>query len=786
MDAAPVDPVTAPLVASRTRLTDAAEEGGGHSRANERGRWRGCPPSHAPLHHGLTLSPRCPWLTLPALLLALISCERPQPPSEQPQQPSEQPQRPSAAVTPPSYVGSDVCEACHGQEHGTWSRSSHGLNMALVRPDRVLGDFERDNEYHYEGTHSRMLRAGDRFFMEYTGPDHKTARHSVDYLLGVNRHQVYLHKLPDGRLQVLPTHWNVREAAWRDSREGPVTGGPIPLPVTSSGYWSNYSRTYNRACMECHASVSRKRFDVATHTYASTFDPSIGCEACHGPGGPHVAARQDPDPAAQALDPGLFDLAGLSQREAIDLCASCHARKRIYQEGFEPGERAEDYFVPDVWGDPGLFHVDGRSSEATTYNYVEFLQSACVRRSTERLDCGGGCHAPHAARATEPLTVQQSNRPCARCHPKYCADPSAHSFHAADSEGSRCVECHMPLADQMGMKLRDHTISVPLPELTSRFGVPNACTDCHRNDSAEWATGHVAAWYGQSPTFQAYRARTLQRAEVLDQVLSGKGASVPVPVLVDWLDNTAESIIQRGSAAKFLGTAARVPEANEALLRHLHDSEPVVRYYVVDALAHRGHLAALREALSDPARTVRLRAFEGLYMLNPTIAKETEPLVARVAAEYRHLQDVVRGDDPRLVAAVALTHFKRGDLLETERLLRHGVALTEPVPNLRVELIQFLLHQGRLDEVAREVEELEAVDPDSVAARACRARLLFALEQHDAALPMVQSLIDEGKAPKWLLDVQAVILRSMARQGFRGRLPAGMGPGSVPGRPPGR
>jgi len=740
------------------------------------------------------LSLRALWV-IPALLLALLSCDKPQQPSNKPQQPSNkpqqpsskpQPQQPSAAGATTGYVGSDACEACHEEEHDTWSRSSHGLNMAPVRPDRVLGDFERDNEYRYEGTHSRMQREGDRFFMEYTGADAKTARYSVDYLLGVNRHQVYLHRFPDGRLQVLPTHWNVRQGAWRDSREGPVTRGPKPLPVTNSSYWSNYTRTYNRACMECHSSVSRKRFDLASHTYASTFDPAIGCEACHGPGGPHVAARQDPDPAVQALDPGLFDLTELSQRRAIDVCASCHARKRIYQEGFKPGERAEDYFVPDVWGDPGLFHVDGRSSEATTYNYVEFLQSACVRRSTERLDCNGGCHVPHAARASEPPSVAESNRPCARCHPGYGADPSPHTFHAADSEGSRCIGCHMPLADQMGMKLRDHTISVPLPELTSRFGVPNACTDCHRHDSAEWATGHVQAWYGQSPSFQAYRARTLQRAEVLDKVFAGKHAEVPVPVLVEWLDNTAESIIQRASAAKFLGKAPRVREATEALRRHLHDSDPVVRYYVVDALArHRRTSAALREALGDRARTVRLRAFEALYMLNPAIAKDTDPRVARVATEYRHLQDVVRGDDPRQVAAVALAHFERRDLRETERLLRHGVKLTEPVTHLRVELIQFLLHQGRLDDVIREVEALEAVDPESVAARACRARLLFAQQKPEAALPMVQRLEDEGQAPKWLLDVRAVILRRMATERLMRRQPAGMEPGARPPGPPG-
>jgi len=653
--------------------------------------------------------------------------------------------------------------------------------MAAVTPERVLGDFERDNEYRYEGTRSLMEREGERYFMTFTGPDGKTRRYSVDYVLGVNRHQIYLHRFPDGRLQVLPTHWNVREGAWRDSREGPVTAGPKPLPVTDAGYWSNYSRTYNRACMECHASVTRKRFDPEARTYASVFDPAIGCEACHGPSAAHVAARKDPDPARQAADPGLFDLAGQPQREAIDLCGSCHAGKRIYQEGFRPGERAEDYFVPEVWG-RGVFYVDGRSSEATSYNYVEFMQSACVRRSTERLDCNSGCHVPHAARDATP-TVQQSNRPCARCHHAYVTDPSTHTFHAADSEGSRCVECHMPLADQMGMKLRDHTIGVPLPELTQLYEVPNACNDCHSDDSAEWASRHVEAWYGQSPTFQAYRARTLARAKVLQRVFAADGRGLPVPELIAWLDNTAESIIQRASAASYLGQARGSADAVEALRRHRHDSDPVVRYYVIDGLAqHRGTEATLREALGDRARTVRLRAFEELLLRSPSVRSDPDPQVARVTAEHKHLERTVSGDDPRGLSARALAAFRHRDVKEAERLLRYGVALSEPVPKLRMDLIQLLVSQGRLNEVAAEVAKLREADPRGVETLAAQARLLMALGRFSEALTVMEPLFAAGTAPEWLGAIRATALRKLATQGARGARGPG-GPPRGPGRP---
>ena len=34
---------------------------------------------------------------------------------------------------------------------------------------------------------------------------------------------------------------------------------------------------------------------------------------------------------------------------------------------------------------------------------------------------------------------------------------------------------------------RDHTFQPPVPELTARYGVPNACTTCHEDKSPEWA-----------------------------------------------------------------------------------------------------------------------------------------------------------------------------------------------------------------------------------------------------------------------------------------------------------
>src|SRR5208282_3968263 len=68
------------------------------------------------------------------------------------------------------------------------------------------------------------------------------------------------------------------------------------------------------------------------------------------------------------------------------------------------------------------------------------------------------------------------------------------------SAGAQCVECHMPTRTYMVVdQRRDHSIRIPRPDLSVRLGTPNACTRCHLNKSARWASDAVSKWYAQRP-----------------------------------------------------------------------------------------------------------------------------------------------------------------------------------------------------------------------------------------------------------------------------------------------
>ena len=72
-----------------------------------------------------------------------------------------------------------------------------------------------------------------------------------------------------------------------------------------------------------------------------------------------------------------------------------------------------------------------------------------------------------------------------------------HHFHAPEGEGAQCADCHAPTRTYMGVDpRRDHSFRVPRPDLSVKLGTPNACNDCHEDQSPEWALAAVAKWYG--------------------------------------------------------------------------------------------------------------------------------------------------------------------------------------------------------------------------------------------------------------------------------------------------
>jgi predicted CXXCH cytochrome family protein len=132
----------------------------------------------------------------------------------------------------------------------------------------------------------------------------------------------------------------------------------------------------------------------------------------------------------------------------------------------------------------------------------DFVQSVMYTRG---VTCAS-CHDPHGTPNNADL-IKPAHTVCLTCHgPKspngpHTATLEQHTHHAPGSPGSDCVSCHMPkIAVMLGdVMVRSHTFKFIVPAEAERLKMPDACTTCHTDKTAAWATAALRTWPEFSP-----------------------------------------------------------------------------------------------------------------------------------------------------------------------------------------------------------------------------------------------------------------------------------------------
>jgi predicted CXXCH cytochrome family protein len=572
------------------------------------------------------------------------------------------------------YTGSESCQSCHQSAYDTWRKTLHVQMTKPIAEARVEGDFgfsygsrgptparERFGRedapsapaagagFHLNanGRSYTMERRDGRYFVSIARQKQPAEKFEVHYTLGARRFQGYLSKLPDGRIYVLPVFWHNEARRWVDWKE--IT--PIPDDPDH-----DLRQIWNITCVNCHATNLVKNFDPATKSYATTWtEMGVGCEACHGPGAAHIAIATEwqKTPASKPAEPTaaqlrIFAASKATPREMFDACGYCHGNKNNVFFGFKPGDRYEDYALPFLISQPipdndpqGDFWPDGRPSR---FNRPQALTlTGCFQSG--QATCTS-CHRMHGSANDHALKIQVeadgggltrlSDRLCTQCHEV----AASHSRHDAASQGSRCIACHMSDVNwRLITRRRDHTFQPPVPELTARYGVPNACTTCHEDKSPEWAASTMDAWYGNAEKRRAVvrLSDTMYRA--------GTGDTAVLPDLARLAADRSHGTLIRASAAEFAGqllskdaTAARAENTEK------NKGSAVSAFSAVD---FRTTINALIGAAADREPAVRVTAVRALSQISP----DKDPRVTSVLAA--HLTDSSRL--VRVSAAEALT-----------------------------------------------------------------------------------------------------------------------------------
>ncbi|GAB4327133.1 MAG: tetratricopeptide repeat protein [Bacteroidales bacterium] len=350
--------------------------------------------------------------------------------------------------------------------------------MDLATPETVVGDFD-NAQIQRNGLTHRAYRRGNEFFLDTDGPDGQIQSYKVDYVFGYYPLQQYLIRFPGGRYQVAALNWSSLHNKWYYMADSVYAGEEV-----NAGnwlHWTRQSQNWNSMCADCHSTNLKKNYNPQNDTYNTTWsDIDVGCEACHGAGSRHIEwaglskEEQKKDPTA-----------GLTVRTAEQdpvqypfLCARCHSR-RIALDDATPGYDLYNHTLPELPAPPH-WYPDGQVRDED-YVFASFIQSKMYH---SKIRCNN-CHNVHSLKLRF-----EGDRLCFQCHQPDTFAVFAHTFHKPEWKVA-CVDCHMRGANFMGVDFRrDHSFRIPRPDLTIKFGVPNACNDCH-DKSAEWAAEKI-------------------------------------------------------------------------------------------------------------------------------------------------------------------------------------------------------------------------------------------------------------------------------------------------------
>ncbi len=645
------------------------------------------------------------------------------------------------------FAGSASCQRCHQEEHAQWARSLHVQMTRPAAEARILGDFNAVSFADHGRAYTMNTRDGRRVISVSHG-GRPPESFEVHYTLGAKRFQGYLTRLPEGRIYVLPVFWHVAQQRWVDWKEiTPVPDGDHDL-----------RQIWNASCFNCHATNLDAKFDVASKTFGTAWtEMGVTCEACHGPGRPHIALmeawQKNGKPSAKAPI-GIFAPRSATPRQVFDMCAYCHGNKNNLFLGFLPGERLEQFALPFLVSQPmpsddpqGDFWPDGRPSR---FNRPQALTlSGCFMKGNATCT---NCHVAHGSRQEHSLKVSiaESDRLCTQCHQPLAAAENVerHTHHPAKSPGSRCIDCHMSNVNwRLLIRRRDHTFAAPVPEMTARYGVPNGCTTCHDGRTPEWAAETLDKWYGD----RARRTRAMAVADAF--YLAGANDPAALPGLASLAIDRSRGMLVRASAAEYMGqvylaasnapgqlgraapsqtsvegtkverpavanASAPAPEVTtrvvNTLIGAVNDPEPTVRAVAVrslGAIRDRRATMAIVGRLRDEIRAVRVSAAEALLWMGvSTLPGTAGELLTKAQDEY--------GESLVMFPDVASNQASRG-WLESERGRQSDaaraldVALELEPKYARAHVYRGIVYArtGQLDEAIKHWETARSIDP---------------------------------------------------------------------------
>ena len=602
---------------------------------------------------------------------------------------------------PAPYAGSTSCRECHERFYQLWSTSMHGLAMQPFTPDFAKA---RLTPQKVAVTINKLKYRADidkGVVIEAGAKDTKSYR--IEHVLGGKNVCYFLTSLDKGRLQTLPLAFDVNKKEWFDTAASGLRhfpGGEQSAAVD----WKDYQYTFNTACYGCHVSQISTNYDAKTDTYHTTWtEPGINCETCHGSAVEHNKIARATPKGAPLTDLRIIRTKTMTKVQRNDLCLSCHAKGSPLTLAYQPEERFYDHFDLVTLEDAD-FYPDGRDL-GENYTATTWSMSPCFKSG--KIDC---MHC-HTSSGRYRFKKEKFNNACVPCHEDKVNAPAEHTRHPAESEGSRCISCHMPKTAFARMNRSDHSMAPPAPAATIAYQSPNACNVCHGDKDAAWADALVRQWRTRD-----YQAPLLARAALVAAARKRDWSKLP-EMLASIKDPKRDEVF--ATSLLRLIPPSHGQNVLETLLLAARDPSPLVRGAAVQALGQvttTESLQALIEATVDEYRLVRVRAAAGIAAFpRMTVPPAYQEQLQKAEQEYL-ASITARPDQWTSHYNLGNYQLSRGETREAVASFEAALELEPQATTAMVNLSIAHARAGEIDKAEKSLQKALTLASDNAAA----------------------------------------------------------------------
>ncbi|MFT5571583.1 MAG: tetratricopeptide (TPR) repeat protein [Cryomorphaceae bacterium] len=658
-----------------------------------------------------------------------------------------------------NYVGAQSCQSCHLEEYRQWSESDHFKAMQLANQDSVLGDFSNTSVSFHNIT-SRLYRDEQKYLINTTNRSGEQQSFEIKYTFGYYPLQQYLVETQNGHVQALNIAWDSREIEQGGQRWFHLQAQEEITPEHPF-FWTNHFQNWNSRCADCHSTNLQRNYKAADNSFNTTFsDTTVACEACHGAGSEHVELANS-NKLSSSEDKGFAiapsaklqwqfnqnsDIAkakGTRNQDDLNMCGACHALRGKLDGSQSNNDFHNQNRLQLINQDRYFF--DGQTKQEA-FVVGSFLQSKMHHKG---VTCSN-CHNPHTGKV-----LADDNGLCTQCHKPQVYDQTEHHRHSETSTGALCVNCHMPEKTVMQVDARrDHSFTIPRPDMSLSLGVPNACTQCHQDKDNTWAQERAVEW-GFTPSGDHW-AHLLHRASQND-VLVTRSAAQAI------LDTGLPPLIRASLLEHLAPFPSRVSAdiARQGLL----DQNPLVRRGAVAAL--RGHPAETRwqtllPHIADSNLGVRVQIAQTLSDVFGSLTYQQQAQLASLIDEYRTTL-LLSEDAVSTQLNIADLELRLGNLAQAELAYQQALKIEPAYVPALLNLAELYRSSGRIADERPLLLKAVSIAPDSGAAQHSLGLFFVRQQDYASAIKYLKLATKQNDAAPYYAYVYSVALENQGQ-----------------------